>query len=78
MDELMKEKDALSAERDRQVEEISKLRSDISSCLHQMRAKDGERTSTAQEISSMKELVSNSRSEQERDGGRHLTTTDYH
>ena len=72
VNELMKEKDALSAERDRQVEEISKLRSDISSCLQQMRAKDAERTSTAHEISSMKELVSNSRSEQER------VATDYH
>ena len=67
VNELLKDKDTLSAERNQQVDEIAALRGEISLYLQRIHAKEQERAGAAQEISTMKELISSRKAEAERE-----------
>jgi len=70
VNELLEDKDTLSAERNQQVDDIAALRAEISLYLQRIHAKEQERVGATQEIGTMKELISSRRAEQEREARR--------
>lgn len=64
---LLKEKEELSADRDRQVEEIAQLKAEISEHLQLMRAKEAEREGARQQVHDVKEQIGVRKAEGERE-----------
>ena len=67
VNELLKDKDDLSAERDAQVEMIARLRTEVTDYLTAARAKEAARGGAQQEIQSLKEVIQSSRQEGDRE-----------
>lgn len=67
VNELIKDKDDLTAERDAQVQQIADLRQEINDYLSAARAKEQERLAAGQEIQSLKEIISTRRAEADRE-----------
>jgi len=67
VNDLLKDKDDLMAERDAQVEMIARLRAEVGDYLTAARAKEQERGGAADEIQSLKEVIASRRQEADRD-----------
>ena len=63
----MRERDELTAERDAQIAQIAKLRSEIGDQLNAIRQRESERGAVLGEIATLKEAISMRKQEQERE-----------
>ena len=69
MNELLREKEELAAERDAQLAQISELRADTSAYLAKLKAKETERLAASGEIQTLKESIQSKKAEQARATG---------
>jgi len=67
---LLRDKDALTKERDAQVAEIGAIRQQITDYLQNVRAREQERIAASQEAASLKELISTRKAEGDREARR--------
>lgn len=64
MNELLREKEEITMERDLQLAQIAELRADISNYLTRLKEKEAERLAASQEIQSLKDSLSTKKAEQ--------------
>jgi len=67
LNELMREKEELTAERDAQVDQITRLRAEIGTHLAQIRGREAEKAGALAEVQALKEAMSMRKAEQERE-----------
>jgi chromosome segregation ATPase len=70
VNDLLRDKDALTKERDAQVAEIGAIRQQITDYLQNVRAREQERIAASQEAASLKELISTRKAEGDREARR--------